>query len=280
MIESIDTYSGMVELLNSPKFSLSAWERYARSLSDELPAKCMKDAASYDFERQVLPVIERVKGNPALDQLHDAVQQISREISPLFAQRGLREPKARLILYLGLCNGAGWATQLEGRDVVLLGAEKILELGWQDKRKLSSLIHHELGRLWHKQYGRFENPKTQEERSVLQLFQEDAAMYIEQLLGGDARYYIQDKNGWLEWCEQHQADMKKEYLSRLYSGESTQDFFGDWRRFQGYSDVGYYLGTIFFRFLLFTYSLPEAAGLDYPHVRQEFLRFAENAEAV
>ncbi len=38
-----------------------------------------------------------------------------------------------IIFYLGLCNGAGWATELDGNPVILLGVEKIIELSWQNK---------------------------------------------------------------------------------------------------------------------------------------------------
>ena len=55
-----------------------------------------------------------------------------------------------IILYLGLCNGAGWATSLDGRDAVLLGIEKIIELNWQDESAMQALIFHEIGHIWHK----------------------------------------------------------------------------------------------------------------------------------
>ena len=58
-----------------------------------------------------------------------------------------------IILYLGLCNGAGWATSLDGRDAVLLGIEKIIELNWQDESAMQALIFHEIGHIWHKTYG-------------------------------------------------------------------------------------------------------------------------------
>ena len=37
---------------------------------------------------------------------------------------------AKIILLLGLCNGTGWATTLNGRPTVLLGIEKIVALHW------------------------------------------------------------------------------------------------------------------------------------------------------
>ena len=43
--------------------------------------------------------------------------------------------------------------------------------------------------------------------------------------------------------------------------ESTQDFFGDWCSFHGYSDTGYFLGCQFIRYLLKDYTLSEIAVL-------------------
>lgn len=34
-----------------------------------------------------------------------------------------------------------------------------------------------------------------------------------------------------------------EYLKRIKENKSIQDFFGDWHNIEGYSDVGYYLGS-------------------------------------
>ena len=51
--------------------------------------------------------------------------------------------------------------------------------------------------------------------------------------------------------------MFAEYLRRVNTGESVQDFFGDWCAFEGHSDVGYYLGAVLCRKLLKKMSLPE-----------------------
>ena len=79
-----------------------------------------------------------------------------------------------IILYLGLCNGAGWATSLDGRDAVLLGIEKIIELNWQDESAMQALIFHEIGHIWHKPTG-ISIPRLGQraKKSLAQLYQED-----------------------------------------------------------------------------------------------------------
>lgn len=46
-----------------------------------------------------------------------------------------------IILYLGLASGAGWATTLGGKRVILLGVEKIIEIDWYDKKNCLRSSH-------------------------------------------------------------------------------------------------------------------------------------------
>ena len=127
----------------------------------------------------------------------------------------------------GLCNGAGWATSLDGRDAVLLGIEKIIELNWQDESAMQALIFHEIGHIWHKTYGNlYPEARSEGEKSLAQLYQEGLAMVCEHILCQDDRYYHQNQNGWLDWCKENEAEIKREYLRRVDKNISTQDFFG------------------------------------------------------
>ena len=64
-----------------------------------------------------------------------------------------KECEVTVVLYLGLCNAAGWVTFLGGKKVVLLGVEKVLELNWDSEEKLKALLYHEIGHIWHEIYG-------------------------------------------------------------------------------------------------------------------------------
>lgn len=180
-----------------------------------------------------------------------------------------------IILYLGLCNGAGWATALDGRNAILLGIEKIIELDWQNEADMQALIFHEIGHIWHKTYGVL-YPKTQSkgEESLVQLYQEGIAMVCEHILCQDNNYYHQNKNDWLTWCKDNKLEIKQEYLNRIDNNISTQDFFGDWCNYKGHSDVGYYLGCEFVKHLQQHYSLFDIANLNINQLYEQYKTFA------
>ena len=132
-------------------FRIDDWYQYAESISKELPEKCLSDSSEYNFHEDVLPVIDDVLKDKqrmeALSELFDElVAELENRLSLLFDTM----PDITIILYLGLCNGAGWATKLEGRDVVLLGIEKIIELNWDTVDQMRALVYHEIGHIWHR----------------------------------------------------------------------------------------------------------------------------------
>lgn len=74
-------------------------------------------------------------------------------------------------------------------------------------------------------------------------------MVFEQELVGNPDYFHQNVNGWTTWCHEHLSA-----IAHCFAAESpsltreTQRYFGDWVSFEGYPDVGYYLGARFVRF--------------------------------
>lgn len=236
----IDCFEGAAACFPGGSFSLEAWKAYADGILPGLTALCLEDVAGYDFDRQVLPVLQAYAAQPEKAQrAHAAFLRHAGDLEERLATLGM-PVEADIVLYLGLCCGAGWATELEGRPVVLLGLEKIVELDWCDDDAMAALIFHELGHLWHFQH---RSALAFQNESLWQLYTEGMAMYFEQRVMGDQHYFHQNKNGWLAWCEANRDALFAEYLRRVKAGESVQDFFGDWCSYQGYSDVGYYLGS-------------------------------------
>ena len=259
----------------SDGFSLELWRKYAEEISKELPSKCEKDAKEYDFNKDVLPVLENALNEEKIDfvsrNFKFVIDTLNDNLSKLFDT----EPDINIILYLGLCNGAGWATTLDGKNTVLLGIEKIIELNWGDETNMRALILHEIGHLWHKLNGNLHIPEyTKRRKGIAQLYCEGVAMVCEHILCGDNDFYHQDNDGWLDWCYKNGDQIKREYLRRLDKKESVQDFFGDWCSYNGYSDVGYFLGCRFIEHLMKTYSLKEIANMKYRALNKAFTEFA------
>ena len=256
-------------------FDIELWRKYAGEISHELPSKCENDAKSYDFNRDVLPVLENALNNEKIDfvsrNFQSVIDTLNENLSKLFDT----EPDINIVLYLGLCNGAGWATTLDGKNTVLLGIEKIIELSWGDETNMRALILHEIGHLWHKLNGNLHIPEyTKRRKGIAQLYCEGVAMVCEHILCGDDEFYHQDKDGWLDWCRENEIEIKKEYLRRLDAKESVQDFFGDWCSYNGHSDIGYFLGCRFVNHLMKTHSLKDIANMKYRVLNKKFTEFA------
>lgn len=257
-------------------FSIDLWRKYAEEISKELPLKCEKDAKEYDFNKNVLPVLAEALCEEKIDFVNRSFQTVIDTLKNNLHNLFETEPDINIVLYLGLCNGAGWATSLDGKDTVLLGIEKIIELDWGDETNIRALILHEVGHLWHKQNGNLYFPEyTKRRKSIAQLYREGVAMVCEHILCGDDEFYHQDKDGWLQWCRENEDEIKKEYLRRLDENESVQDFFGDWCSYKGHSDVGYFLGCRFIENLMKAHSLKEIANMKYLYLNSAFTEFAD-----
>ena len=258
-------------------FNIELWRVYATEISKELPSKCEDDIKNYDFNKDVLPIIEFSLDEEKIDLVSKNFQIVADKLNENLSKLFKEEPDIDIILYLGLCNGAGWATTLNNKNTVLLGIEKIIELNWCDEKNLSGLILHEIGHLWHKLNGNFNlHDFTKRRKAIEQLYCEGIAMVCEQFLCGNDEFYHQDKDGWLDWCYEHESEIKKEYLRRLDNKESVQDFFGDWSSYNGHSDVGYFLGCRFIRCLMKRYSLKDIVNMKYKTLNKSFTEFASS----
>lgn len=237
----VDTFASISACFPGGDFSLEAWRAYADAIHPALREVCEEDAAGYDFQRQIAPVLaDCFRQKEKAERAHQAFLKHTAGLEERFAER-LSAVDVTVVLYLGLCCGAGCAGELDGQPFVLLGLEKIVELDWCSEHAMAALIDHEVGHLWHFQQRKalaFENA------ALWQLYTEGVAMLVEQKLCDDPHYFHQDQGGWRDWCEAHQDALFGEYHRRVAAGESIQDFFGDWCSYQGHSDVGYFLGSV------------------------------------
>jgi len=282
MIRIIDTYSQIETLFDNGMFNMRKWELYINSLYDESASifkddlrKCL-DSGDYIYERDILPIINAVCANSQLGTLHSLFCIITDDLNQKIIYHFGCELDVDIVLYVGLCNAAGWVTNINGRDVVLLGIEKILELNWCDVSSMYGLIYHELGHIYHKQYGMFHQQSANNNCNyVWQLFTEGIAMYFEQVLVDNYNYYHQDKSGWLEWCDNHFQQIVKDFCNDLPTmTKSNQKYFGDWVSYHGKGDIGYYLGAKFVQQLCDKYDFEQLINMTIDDIYQEFLFFA------
>lgn len=284
MIKIIDASSQIETLFDNGEFNIEKWESYINSIYDKSADifkadlnECL-DNGNYIYEKDILPILNAVYKNPQLETLYTSFFNITNCLNKKILDCFECELNVDIVLYLGLCNAAGWVTTINGRDVILLGIEKILELNWFDVSSMYGLVYHELGHIYHKQHGMFHQRSDKNSRIfVWQLFTEGIAMYFEQTLVNNADYYHQNKNGWLEWCDNHYEQILADFYSDLPTmTKSNQRYFGDWVSYHGKGDVGYYLGTRFVRKLCCKYTLTELINLKIDDVCQEFSSFAES----
>lgn len=284
MVKIIDTYSQIETLFDNGNFNIEKWEIYINSIYDKSASifkddlKDCLDNGNYVYEKDILPILNAVLGNSKLQTLHSSFCKITDGLNKRILDRFGCELNIDIVLYMGLCNAAGWTTTINGRDVVLLGIEKILELNWCDVASMYGLVYHELGHIYHKQYGMFHQRSDNNCKNfVWQLFTEGIAMYFEQVLVNNFDYYHQNKNGWLEWCNNHYEQILADFNSDLpMMTKSNQNYFGDWVRYHGKSDVGYYLGTKFVQRLCGKYAIEQLITMNIDNIYQEYLVFTES----
>lgn len=236
---------------------------------------------NFQYEQEILPILNLVythkeEVKKAMDSFHQATKNLEEKILEKFG----RSMDVDIILYLGLCNGAGWVVKVEDRQTILLGIEKIIELKWFDLQSMLGLIYHELGHVYQMQYGVLErNLANNKEQFIWQLFIEGIAMAFEQILMDNPFFFHQDRKGWLVWCEEYNDQIKIDFYHDLETMTDTnQRYFGDWVLYHNQPDVGYYLGSKFIWFLLKQYKLDEIIAFDINDVVIRFNQFLINSK--
>ena len=288
MIRIIDTCSQIDMLFENEIFNLEKWEVYINSICDNAADIFKNDIKEYldsskgDYEKDILPIINAVNKHPALELLQCSFNKVTNRLNERIIDCFGDALDVDIVLYLGLCNGAGWVTNINGRDTILLGVEKILELNWQDEDSMHGLIYHELGHVYHKQYGVFNQYSDDMKINfVWQLFTEGIAMYFEQVLVNDLNYYHQNKNGWREWCDNHFQQILADFSVDLPTmTKQNQKYFGDWVNYCGWGDVGYYLGTKLVHHLCDKYHFKQLINLKIDDVYEAYVEFVERQRSV
>ncbi len=279
-MNAYDLTDRLASVYENGRFSLPKWRDYTDARMPGITQLCEEDlreclAAGLSFEKDYLPVLNSAGEDGAeIREIAETYRRITGRLEDQIRRVFGRTVDADLVLYLGLCSGAGWATQLGGRPTVLLGIEKILELHWGDPDSMNALILHELGHLYQAQYGVLHREfSCSADRFLWQLFTEGIAMVFEQEILGDPSFYHQGAQ-WTAWCGKNLARIAKGFSEALDTMTfETQRFFGDWVRFEGQPDTGYYLGARFIRSLLKKHRFDDLLSWEIGSVREAFSRF-------
>lgn len=265
-------------------FSLNSWKEWANRTVPAVGRLCMTDldeslAKGLDWERDYMPVLNGlIRNGDAVGRARASFRTVCVGLEESVRKRFGRVPDADILLYPGLCNGAGWVTEAEGVTLILLGIEKIVELNWCGKDDMNGLTVHELGHVYQKQFGVLERDAERPAEAFLwQLFTEGVAMVFEQEVVGDPGYYHQDRDGWKAWCEAHLRQIAFDFAEELPTMTADgQRYFGDWVRYRSRPDTGYYLGSVFVRRALEKTPFDVLIGWDHKTVREAFRSFLEN----
>ena len=277
----IDTTEYIQDIFISGHFDLSKWKEYMDKCIPGAKDICLDDMmdcrnAGYIWEKDYLPILDSVykestKREKAIKSFYDVTGNLNNRINEVFH----RSIDVDIYLYLGLCNGAGWVTDVSGKTTILLGLEKIIELDWCDEDYMNGLIIHELGHAYQNQYGTLKiSTDSLSEKFLWQLFTEGVAMVFEQEIIGNPNYFHQDRNGWKDWCDKNFKLIVRSFCADMKTmTRENQRYFGDWVDFEGRGDVGYYLGTRFVRFMMETNSFDVIIQYSLNMVQEEFSRY-------
>ena len=281
----INLSKGMLSAFEGDCFHIEKWKTYIDASIPGVKEMCLEDMeqmlqAGFSYEKTFLPVLNAVlREEDKRNKTIESFLKMTEHLDERMIKRFQKNLDVDLILYLGLCNGAGWVVSLNGKPTVLFGIEKIMELNWYDKDAMTGLIYHELGHVYQDQYGVLHRElKSAQDKLLWQLFTEGIAMVFEQEIAGDPEYFHQDKDGWKQWCDEHAACIKQSFNADLsWMTQENQRYFGDWVSFNGYGDTGYYLGVRFVRFLLDSDCFDHLISYGINEVRAGFERFLRSS---
>lgn len=283
----INTYPAIRSAYEGTAFRFEKWKSYIDSVLPDVSSLFITDVkqcletGEFSWEKDYLPVLNAVMLHDELrEKAHDSFCRVTEHLEQTIYDRFGKGLDVDLVFYLGLCNGAGWVTEYQGRRTVFLGIEKIMELSWCGIDDMQGLLYHELGHVYQGQYGVLERTFDHSADSFLwQLFTEGIAMYFEQTLVGDPEYFHQDRDGWKKWCDDHLGEIKADFARDLESMTfAGQRYFGDWVKYNGHGDVGYYLGCRFVRYILSAHELDEIIRFDIDAVTQLYEQFIHTAD--
>lgn len=167
-------------------FSIEKWKVYIENVLPGLGKLVLNDSSGYDFKKDILPIINNVYNNQErVNKLEKLYHELLKNVDERIKLKTGRNLQCEIILYLGLGNGAGWVTEHDGKTLILLGIEKILELNLDNSVKMMELIYHELGHVYQSQCGILNREfEDNSDKLLWQLYIEGIAVYFQRNIIG------------------------------------------------------------------------------------------------
>ena len=81
-------------------FDINLWREFATEISEELPSKCENDIKNYDYNKDVLPVIELSLNEEKIDLVSKNFQLVIDTLNDNLTKLFQEEPDIDIILYL------------------------------------------------------------------------------------------------------------------------------------------------------------------------------------
>jgi hypothetical protein len=224
---------------------IESWVRKYMEPWPELLSKQLDDYESHDTNWRR---IARDKIFPHLEEHIPIMQEAYQNLLPacrsgyeLACKKFGFDTDINYVIYVGIGNGAGWATEFAGLPAVLFGLETIAENSWNNPAAIQSLVAHELGHLVHYHW-RDEQKKAKGTGPWWHLYEEGFAQRAESLILGEERSFNRKGIQWLDWCHINKKRLAAEFLKTVDGGKQEAPFFGSWYEILGKSETGYFLG--------------------------------------
>jgi predicted SprT family Zn-dependent metalloprotease len=288
----IDTYPAFVAAVQEQKPVsieqwLSCWAEHYMAHWPVLHQMVVKDYGDQGEDwRQVARQMIFPGMNDKLPAIEGAYKNLKSIVAPV--ENKVRrvfdfQETVYYVLYIGLGNGAGWATKYEGNWAVLFGLEGIVDSGFDQPDGLEGLVAHELGHVIH-HVRRAARGLGSGEGPWWQLYEEGFAQRCETSVAAGDRWHMRASDtddDWLAWCQANRAWLAAEFLRVADHGESVRPFFGSWYELRGHKQTGYFLGHQVISNLAINMTLSDIALLDGAtlerKIKDVLLEFAADA---
>jgi len=147
------------------------------------------------------------------------------------------------VLYFGNGIGAGWYTIYDNKPSILLGFENILILNWDSKQQIESLIFHEIGHIIHDYY-RNNVIESNSNNIFYKLYREGFAHFICSQIQKHDNFseFIGNEEEFKDWFNNEYKIICFDFLNNIENKDFDKKVFGSWNNYNGYKQVGYYLG--------------------------------------